>query len=281
MRRPGNQPAGLVVETLTDSMGNSFFIMVDPPNLPVLDFNALDVDITEAANFASLQVFADAGVMIWAGETNLAPYAIPTATVINTATREVALSANAGDLDGSVVSYAWTWNGGISDSATTTIVLPYGTTAFSLMVTDNDGATATAGTSVEVLPLAAVDTSGDGLNDLMKSTLRDLGFDWNDPQPELTALLAAAGLVSRMDLAAEAYYDLAGMRVLQTPAPIIARDAASGKAMLTLGIQQSGDLGSFTLLPATAPQLSITAIGEIEFEFDAPADAGFYRIEAK
>lgn len=281
VRRPGSDPAGLLVETLSDTSGNDFFILVDPPNLPVLDFNSLEVDTSESANLASLQVISDSGVQVDTGGTNLPPYASPAASVIDAATREVSLSANAGDVDGSVVSYAWTWAGGSSTGATTTVTLSYGTTGVSLTVTDDAGATATATTSVELIPLATVDTDGDGLNDLVEYTLRDQGFDWESAQPDLAAAVAAAGLVSRENLPAEGYYDLEGMRALQAPAPVIARDAATGKARLTLGIRQSSDLESFTPLPATAPEVSITPEGDIQFEFDTPERSGFYRIEVK
>lgn len=39
VRRPGSDPAGLLVQTLTDTTGNSFFILVDAPNLPTLSWH--------------------------------------------------------------------------------------------------------------------------------------------------------------------------------------------------------------------------------------------------
>lgn len=281
VRRPGADPAGLIVETLTDTSGNSFFILVDAPNLPTLDFNSLEVDTSSASNLAALEVIADAGVEIDTSGVNLPPYASASAEVTDAATREVTLNASAGDIDGSIVSYAWSWPGGSSSSASPSLTLPYGSYTFSLTVTDDDGATASSSATVSVMPLASVDTDGDGLNDLVEYTLRAQGFDWNSAQPALAEAVAAAGLLSRENLAAEGYYDLAGMRALQAPAPVISRDAGTGKVRLTLGLQQSGDLAQFTPLPATAPQISVTPQGEIQFEFDAPAGSGFFRIEAK
>lgn len=108
---------------------------------------------------------------------NQAPTANPTAVVTNAATRQVSLGANAGDIDGSIVSYAWTWPGGGSASGATPVVtLPYGSTTFSLTVTDDDGATASGSTSVTVSPLATVDSDGDGINDLAEYTLRARGY---------------------------------------------------------------------------------------------------------
>jgi hypothetical protein len=268
--RPNNNPVGVIAQTLTDTYGNSFFIFVDAPNLPTLDFNSLNVDTSNSSNLAALQVISSAGVEVDTGGVNLPPYANVSASVTNAATRRVTLSAGAGDIDGSIVSYSWSWVGGSSNSASPEVTLPYGTNSISLIVTDDDGATASSSGSVTLTPLATVDSDGDGINDLAEYTLRNQGFDWNSAQPALAATLATAGL-----------YDLAGMRALQTPAPVIVRDATTGKVRLTLSVKQSSNLSSFSSLPATVPQLSVTPQGDIQFEFDAPAGSGFFRIEAK
>lgn len=281
VRRPGNDPAGLIVQTLTDTAGNSFFILVDAPNLPTLDFTSLEVDTSNASNLTALEVIADAGVEIDTGGVNLPPYASASAEVTDAATREVSLTASAGDLDGSIVSFAWSWPGGSSSAASPSITLPYGDHDIALTVTDDDGATASSSTTVSVRPLATVDTDGDGLNDLIEYTLRGQGFDWNSPQPSLAAAVAEAGLLTRENLAQEGYYDLAGMRALMAPAPVISRDPATGKVRLTLGLQQSANLSSFSALPASPAQLSVTPQGEIQFEFDAPAGSGFFRIQTR
>ncbi len=209
------------------------------------------------------------------------PYANPTAIVTDAVSRQVTLTANAGDTDGTIAGYLWTWSGGSSTSASPIITLPYGSHEISLVVTDDFGATTSATVSINLFPLATVDSDADGLNDLVEYTLRDQGFNWNLSQPHLAEALTTAGLVSRADLAAEGYYDLAGMRVLQVPAPVIARDAITGKVKLLIGIQQSTNLSLFTALPASDSQLSVTPLGEILFEFDAPAGSGFFRIQAK
>jgi hypothetical protein len=54
VRRPGNDPAGLLTQTLTDTSGNSFFILLDTPNLPTLDFNSLNISTTNSANLQVL-----------------------------------------------------------------------------------------------------------------------------------------------------------------------------------------------------------------------------------
>jgi hypothetical protein len=168
VRRPGTDPAGLIVQTLTDTSGNSFFILVDAPNLPSLDFNSLDVNASSPANLQALQVIADAGVEVDTGGVNLPPYASAGASVSNAATRTVSLSASAGDVDGSIVSYAWSWPGGSASGANPSVILPYGITEVSLTVTDDDGSTATSSTEVVLTPLASVDSDGDGLNDLLE-----------------------------------------------------------------------------------------------------------------
>jgi hypothetical protein len=239
------------------------------------------------SKFVSLNAYAGIGSAITADVTvdtraaNMPPFLSPTAVVSNESTRLVTLAANAGDLDGSIVSYAWTWLGGSATTAAPSITLPYGSNRIALTVTDDDGASASGSTNVSLTPLASVDSDGDNIDDLVEFTLRNQGFDWNLSQPELAETVAAAGLVSRSKLASEGYYDLAGMRALLAPSPVIARNSQTGKVRLTLGVQQSSNLSSFTALPASATQVSVTPQGEISFEFDAPANAGFFRIEAK
>ncbi len=188
VRRPGNDPAGLIVETLVDTTGNSFFILVDAPNLPTLDFNSLEVNASNPANLQALQVISDAGVEIDTGGVNLPPYANASADVSNAATRTVVLSASAGDLDGSIVSFAWSWPGGSASGANPSVTLPYGITEITLTVTDNDGATANSNTTVTVTPLATVDADGDGLNDLL-----EFAFNLDTGRPDRRVLTEGTG----------------------------------------------------------------------------------------
>lgn len=188
VRRPGNDPAGLLTQTLTDTSGNSFFILLDTPNLPTLDFNSLNISTTNSANLQVLQVISNAGVQVDTGGVNLPPYASASATVSDAATRAVALRPGAGDVDGSIASYAWSWPGGSSASAAPTITVPYGTTSFSLTVTDDDGATASSSASVTLSPLATVDSDGDGLNDLL-----EFAFNLDLERPDRRILTEGTG----------------------------------------------------------------------------------------
>jgi len=188
VRRPGNDPAGLITQTLTDTTGNAFFILVDAPNLPSLDFNSLNVNTSNAANLQALRTISEAGVEIDTSGWNLPPYANPSATVGNASTRTVLLSANAWDIDGSIVSYLWSWPGGTASGSSPTITLPYGTTTLSLSVSDNGGAGASGTTSVTLVPSATADGDGDGVNDLL-----EYAFNLDPDLPDQRTLTEGSG----------------------------------------------------------------------------------------
>lgn len=188
VRRPGADPAGRVVQTLTDTSGNEFFILVDAPNLPSLDFNSLDISASNASNLQALRVIADAGVEVDTGGRNLPPYANANASVSNAATRTVILNASAGDVDGRIASHAWSWPGGSAEGTAASVTLPYGTTEIALTVTDDDGATATAVTTVSLVPDATVDSDGDGLTDLV-----EFAFHLDTERPDHRVLTEGTG----------------------------------------------------------------------------------------
>jgi uncharacterized delta-60 repeat protein len=120
----------------------------------------------------------------------------------------------------------------------------------------------------------AADSDGDGLNDHAEYQLAALGFDWQTSQATLVnayyANANAAGL-----------YTAAQMQALKVDAPLISRLPQSGLFKLTISVKQSANLQSFSPLPLTAGQTSLNAQGELEFLFNAPADAAFFRLEAR
>lgn len=198
VRRPGNDPAGLIVETLVDTTGNSFFILVDAPNLPTLDFNSLNVSASNPANLEVLRVISEAGVEVQSDWVNIPPYASASATITNASTRTVTLNPGSGDVDGYITSYLWSWSGGSSSESNPSITLPYGATEVALTVTDNDRATATSTTTVILVPPVDSDRDSDGIDDLL-----EFAFNLNMEQADhhiLTEGTGTSGLPSvRLD----------------------------------------------------------------------------------
>ncbi len=171
--RPGGNSPGLVTQSLTDTSGGTFYIVVDASNLPVLNISGLGVDTSNSANIAALQVFADAGVTVETGGINLPPLARAKATVINHPTGTAALNGGtSSDVDGTVVSWAWAWPGGSASGVNPTVTLPLGNTSVSLTVTDDDGASSSTNVVVSVITLA--------------SAIQDSGLTGNDALPAAT-----------------------------------------------------------------------------------------------
>lgn len=162
--RPGNNPPGLLTQTVTDNSGGTFFITVDALNLPTLDVSGLDIDTVDPANQSALQVFSSAGINV-IGVPNYPPVAGASATVLDLAARSVRLDGgSSSDPDGSVVSWAWTWPGGSATGASPTVTLPAGTTIVTLNVTDDDGASAETTVSVSLDPGLSAAFSAAGLS---------------------------------------------------------------------------------------------------------------------
>jgi hypothetical protein len=113
----------------------------------------------------------------------------------------------------------------------------------------------------------AQDTDGDGLNDGSEVQLSALGFDWQAAQSELVAMLSSnlvnTGLVQGLNIGT----------------PVISRDAESGQFKLTIGLQKSADLKTFTPFPFTSPNTTINPQGQIEFVFSVPDSAAFFRLQ--
>jgi hypothetical protein len=280
VRRPGNDPAGYTTQTVTDTQGNPFFITVDAPNLPTLDISGLGIDTSNPANIGALLTFSDAGVAVETGGANLPPAARASSTLGNTATREVRLDGRtSADIDGSVVSHAWSWSGGTATGANPTVFLPYGDIVVSLIVTDNRGSSANTTTTVNVIPRDDVDTDADGLNDLAEYELRTFGFDWNSPQASLVANLTLAGLLERSELSAAGFLPIASVPTVHLPAPALARNPSNGRLRMTMNLQRPSVSGGLSDIPSVSGNIRVNSAGEIELEF--LESAPFIRVDAR
>ena len=118
------------------------------------------------------------------------------------------------------------------------------------------------------------DKDGDGLNDWAEYQYAKLGFDWQVAQPDLVAKLKAgsnaAGLYSQSEI-----------QTLNVATPLLVKDATTGEFKLTLGLQRSTGLSTFTAFPMTLPKTKITTDGKLEFLFTSPDKAAFFRVQAQ
>ncbi len=118
------------------------------------------------------------------------------------------------------------------------------------------------------------DTDGDGLNDAAEFQMEVLGFDWQTSQSAMVAnYFANAG--------AGGLYTLSQVQALQVGAPLLAKDPATGLFKLTIGVLKSSDLSHFAPFPMTSPQTTINGDGKLEFQFNSPDSAAFFRLETK
>lgn len=127
------------------------------------------------------------------------------------------------------------------------------------------------------------DTDGDGLSDASEFQLAALGFDWQVSQAALVNALFSntAGLLPNLNAAG--YYTTAQIQALNVDVPLLQRAPGTGVFTLTVGLQKSTNLAtpnSFVPFPFTSPGTVINGQGKIEFQFTAPDNAAFYRLEA-
>jgi hypothetical protein len=66
-------------------------------------------------------------------------------------------------------------------------------------------------------------------------------------------------------------------RAMAMGRPVLKVDPASGKGRIRIGVKQSDDLKSWSLLPVTGADVFVRE-GELEIEFSAPGNAGFYQL---
>jgi hypothetical protein len=151
-----------------------------------------------------------------------------------------------------------------------------GTKNAGLTILSNDG----SGHSSEFISIQGTalnftnDTDGDGLNDGSELQMAALGFNWNQNQTALVNTLmsnaANAGL-----------YTTSQVQALNVGTPLIQKNATTGAFTLTLGLEKSTNLTSFTALPMTAPQCLINGQGKLEFQFTVPGNTAFFRVQAQ
>ena len=118
------------------------------------------------------------------------------------------------------------------------------------------------------------DTDGDGINDGSELQMAALGFKWNQSQPTLVNTLFSNA--SQIGL-----YTTSQVQALNVGTPLLTKNPSTGSFTLTLGIEKSTNLSTFTPFPMTAPQSTVNGQGKLEFQFTASDNAAFYRVQAQ
>jgi hypothetical protein len=76
-------------------------------------------------------------------------------------------------------------------------------------------------------------------------------------------------------------YSLSQVQALHVGTPLLMRDSATGKFKLTIGVEKSTNLVNFSPMAIPVGAAMINAQGKMEFEFTAPDNAAFYRLESR
>ena len=119
-----------------------------------------------------------------------------------------------------------------------------------------------------------LDADSDGMNDWGEVKLSALGFDWQTPN---TALVSAL-----YDNAWEAgLYKRTQVQNLNVGIPLMQRNHATGEFSLTIGVDQSTNLSTWTPMPMTGPQVLINGQGKLVFRFNSPDNAAFFRLKSQ
>ena len=125
------------------------------------------------------------------------------------------------------------------------------------------------------------DTDGDGLNDASEHQLTSLGFNWQVNQSGLVTTLFSNLGGALPNLNGAGLYNASQIQTLNVGTPLLQRNAGTGLFTLKIAVTKSMDLLHFDSFPMTAPQTTINGQGEVEFQFDSPDQAAFFRVQAR
>ena len=76
-------------------------------------------------------------------------------------------------------------------------------------------------------------------------------------------------------------YNLSQVQALHVGTPLLAKDSATGKFKLTIGVEKSTNLVNFSPMAIPVGAATINAQGKMEFEFTSQDNAAFFRIESR
>jgi hypothetical protein len=205
----------------------------------------------------------------------------------------------------------------LTTQPTSPIAAPTGTTTFTVQFLPTSGGVKTAVLSipnndVDESPfdinltgtaLAFTDdTDADGLNDASEFQMATLGYDWQVSQPAMVNTLMSsatgAGLYNQTLYNANrtagqndvlnapntySLYTPSQVQALNVGTPLLQKNSTTGTFTLTIGVTKSTDLNLFNPLPMTGPGTStiINGQGKLEFQFAAPDNAAFFKVQAQ
>jgi hypothetical protein len=145
------------------------------------------------------------------------------------------------------------------------------------------------------------DTDGDGLSDASELDMAALGFNWQVSQPALVNVYYSnannAGLYSQAQYDANrangqndvlnspntySLYTQSQLQALNVNSPLLAK-GTNGQFTLTIGVQKSTNLTSFTAFPLNSAGAStvIDGSGKLQFTFPGSNNAAFYRVQSQ
>ncbi|MBT8044959.1 MAG: SUMF1/EgtB/PvdO family nonheme iron enzyme [Verrucomicrobiae bacterium] len=170
-----------------------------------------------------------------------------------------------------------------------TTVTPSGSTNFNLIASPPSGGIKTAtlritsndaSTPFYLIQLNAQslseedDTDQDGMNDAGEYSLRDFGFDWQNPQSSLVSKFYdrahTVGLYTQEQAAGVA----GNMRIFDV-------NPSTNTVDLIIRLEQSLNLQDFTQMTLNPANLSIDSDGNIRYQHDTSANKKFFRAEWK
>jgi hypothetical protein len=76
-------------------------------------------------------------------------------------------------------------------------------------------------------------------------------------------------------------YSLSQVQALHVGTPLLAKDSATGKFKLTIGVEKSTNLVNFSPMAIPVGAATINAQGKMEFLFTSPDNAAFFRLESR
>jgi hypothetical protein len=186
----------------------------------------------------------------------------------------------------------------VNTTGMATTMIPGGSTTFTVTLSPGGTLTGTRTAAIHVasndldenpfdIPLTGQafsitqDTDSDGLNDGAEFLYTPLGFDLQVSQTALVNTMFSNLGAAQINVNSAGYFNAAQVQALNIDTPLLQRSPTTGIFTLTIGVEKSTNLSIFDPFPMTDPQTTINPQGELEFHFNVPDDAAFFRLRAQ